>query len=311
MFFLSSENTIAEEVADVVSDNVKFVSWDTIRNYLLDKTPLIMDFVLKLIIAVIVILVGIRIIKFVRKQVRKILEKTNLDEGLKQFLDHLFNVFLYFVLIMLVLGTFGITASSVIAIIGSVGLSIGLALQGTLSNFAGGVLILLLKPFVVGDYIKEDTNGNEGTVSEIQLFYTKLVTVDNKTVILPNGTLSNCSLTNYTNQDKRMIDLKVGISYQADLKTAKELMEKVMMEEPARLENEEMRVFVSELGESSVVIGIRAWVSTENYWEARWRVIEKIKYVLDENGIEIPYPQMDVTIREKKEDQIEKPTKEL
>ena len=196
MFFLSSENTIAEEVADAVSDNVKFVSWDTIRNYLLDKTPLIMDFVLKLIIAVIVILVGIRIIKFVRKQVRKILEKTNLDEGLKQFLDHLFNVFLYFVLIMLVLGTFGITASSVIAIIGSVGLSIGLALQGTLSNFAGGVLILLLKPFVVGDYIKEDTNGNEGTVSEIQLFYTKLVTVDNKTVILPNGTLSNCSLTN-------------------------------------------------------------------------------------------------------------------
>ncbi len=311
MFFLSSENTIAEEVADAVSDNVKFVSWDTIRNYLLDKTPLIMDFVLKLIIAVIVILVGIRIIKFVRKQVRKILEKTNLDEGLKQFLDHLFNVFLYFVLIMLVLGTFGITASSVIAIIGSVGLSIGLALQGTLSNFAGGVLILLLKPFVVGDYIKEDTNGNEGTVSEIQLFYTKLVTVDNKTVILPNGTLSNCSLTNYTNQDKRMIDLKVGISYQADLKTAKELMEKVMMEEPARLENEEMRVFVSELGESSVVIGIRAWVSTENYWEARWRVIEKVKYVLDENGIEIPYPQMDVTIREKKEDQIEKPTKEL
>lgn len=302
MFFLSSENTIAEEVADAVSDNVKFVSWDTIRNYLLDKTPLIMDFVLKLIIAVIVILVGIRIIKFVRKQVRKILEKTNLDEGLKQFLDHLFNVFLYFVLIMLVLGTFGITASSVIAIIGSVGLSIGLALQGTLSNFAGGVLILLLKPFVVGDYIKEDTNGNEGTVSEIQLFYTKLVTVDNKTVILPNGTLSNCSLTNYTNQDKRMIDLKVGISYQADLKTAKELMEKVMMEEPARLENEEMRVFVSELGESSVVIGIRAWVSTENYWEARWRVIEKIKYVLDENGIEIPYPQMDVTIREKKEE---------
>lgn len=302
MFFLSSENTIAKEVADVVSDNVKFVSWDTIRNYLLDKTPLIMDFVLKLIIAVIVILVGIRIIKFVRKQVRKILEKTNLDEGLKQFLDHLFNVFLYFVLIMLVLGTFGITASSVIAIIGSVGLSIGLALQGTLSNFAGGVLILLLKPFVVGDYIKEDTNGNEGTVSEIQLFYTKLVTVDNKTVILPNGTLSNCSLTNYTNQDKRMIDLKVGISYQADLKTAKELMEKVMMEEPARLENEEMRVFVSELGESSVVIGIRAWVSTENYWEARWRVIEKIKYVLDENGIEIPYPQMDVTIREKKEE---------
>lgn len=302
MFFLSSESTIAEEVADVVSDKVKFVSWDTIRDYLLDKTPLVMDFVLKLIIAVIVILVGIRIIKFVRKQVRKILEKSNLDEGLKQFLDHLLNVFLYFVLIMLILGTFGITASSVIAIIGSVGLSIGLALQGTLSNFAGGVLILLLKPFVVGDYIKEDSKGNEGTVSEIQLFYTKLVTVDNKTVILPNGTLSNCSLTNYTHQDKRMIDLKVGISYQADLKKAKELMEKVMIEEPDRLENEEMRVFVSELGESSVIIGIRAWVSTENYWEARWRVIEKIKYVLDENGIEIPYPQMDVNIREKKEE---------
>lgn len=300
MFFLSSDNQLASEVAEAVSDNVNITSWSALRNYLLDKTPEMVDFLVKVIIAVIVILVGIRIIKFVRKHVRKILVKTNLDEGLKQFLDHLLNVFLYFVLIMIVLGKFGITASSVIAIIGSVGLSIGLALQGTLSNFAGGVLILLLKPFVVGDYIKEDTNGNEGTVSEILLFYTKLVTIDNKTVILPNGTLSNCSLTNYTNQDKRMLDLKISVTYNSDLRKAKELLEDIMMHESARLADEELNVFVSELGESAVIIGVRAWVSTEDYWKAKWRVTEKIKDVLDANGIELAFPQMNVTIVENK-----------
>ena len=196
---------------------------------------------------------------------------------------------------MVVLGRFGITASSVIAVIGSVGLSIGLALQGSLSNFAGGVLILLLKPFVVGDYIREDNNNNEGTVTEIQLFYTKLLTVDNQTVILPNGALSNGSLTNMTQQDKRRIDINVGISYHADIRQAKAVLQKVVDEEEKCLENEQQLVFVNQLGESAVEMGVRVWVRTEDYWATKWRMTENIKYALDENGIELPYPQITVS----------------
>ncbi len=296
---LTADHEIADSVAESISENVDIISWSTIQQYLVDKAPLVIDFLMKLIIAVIVLLIGTRIIKLIRRLVRKVLKKSNMDQGLQQFLDHLLNVALYFFLIMIVLGKFGITASSVIAIIGSVGLSVGLALQGTLSNFAGGVLILLLKPFKIGDYIKEDTNGNEGTVSEIQLFYTKLVTIDNKTVVLPNGALSNSSLTNYTHQDKRMVDIKVGVSYEADLKKAKEVIETVARQDPARLPREEMNVFVAQLADSCVLIGVRIWVATDDYWTAMWRMTEEIKYALDENGIEIPYPQMNVTIQEK------------
>ena len=217
--FILAQN-LTDEVTDVVTDNVTFWSWDTIVKYFEDSFPTVLDFLVKLVIAIIVLLVGRKVIKLVRKFIRKFLNKTNWDEGVKQFLDNMCNVGLHFVLIMLVLGKFGITASSVIAVIGSVGLSVGLALQGTLSNFAGGVLILILKPFKVGDYICEDTHGNEGTVSEIQLCYTKLLTVDNKTVVLPNGSLSNSSLTNLTQQNKRRIDITVGISYDADIRLA-------------------------------------------------------------------------------------------
>lgn len=295
---LSTTNILTDLIE---TESQKFYTWNDLKEYLVGQLPTVFDFLLNLIVAVIVLLVGIRIIKFVRKLVKKAIAKTLLDEGLKQFIDNIFNLFLYFVLIMIILANFGITASSVIAIVGSVGLSIGLALQGTLSNFAGGVLILLLKPFKVGDYILEDTHGNEGTVSEIQLFYTKLVTVDNRTVVLPNGTLSNCSLTNYTTQKKRMVDLTTGISYHADLKKAKDVITNVVMAEPARLPEEKVMVFVAELGESSVNIGMRVWVKTEDYFAAKWRLTENIKLALDENQIEIPYPHMNVIINNENE----------
>ena len=266
--------------------------------YFEDSFPTVLDFLVKLVIAIIVLLVGRKVIKLVRKFIRKFLNKTNWDEGVKQFLDNMCNVGLHFVLIMLVLGKFGITASSVIAVIGSVGLSVGLALQGTLSNFAGGVLILILKPFKVGDYICEDTHGNEGTVSEIQLCYTKLLTVDNKTVVLPNGSLSNSSLTNLTQQNKRRIDITVGISYDADIRLAKQVISDVLEQEKNCMTNEEpYYVFVDSLGDSAVVIGIRVWVKTEDYWETRWRITENVKYALDEHQIEIPFPQVSVSVK--------------
>lgn len=298
MFILTSD--LAQEVTETVSQNFDFWSWDMLVNYFRDSLPNVLDFLVKLIIAVIVLLVGRKVIKLIRKVGRKMMARTSWDEGVKQFFDNLLNAFLHFVLIMIVLGKFGITASSVIAVIGSVGLSIGLALQGSLSNFAGGVLILILRPFRVGDYIVEDTHGNEGTVTEIQLFYTKLLTVDNRTVILPNGNLSNCSLTNLTQQDKRRVDIKVGISYDADIRYAKDVIEAVLIAEPKRLHTEAYNIFVDELADSAVIIGVRVWVKTEDYWDAKWRMTENIKYVLDENHIEIPFPQVTVTVNEDK-----------
>ena len=170
-------------------------------------------------------------------------------------------------------------------------MAVGLALQGSLSNFAGGVLILLLKPFRVGDSIIEHSGGKEGTVTEISIFYTKLLTIDNKVVMVPNGTLSNSSITNVSTMEKRRVDLVVGIAYEADIRTAKEA-------EEARLPEEEILVFVDELGDSSVNMGVRIWVKTEDYWSARWRLTENIKYALDSHNISIPYPQMDVQIKQ-------------
>lgn len=286
---------VADTVTEVISENVDIVSWDMLRQYLQESMPTVLDFLMKLIIAIIVLLVGRRIIKFVRKCLLRFLDKSNLDTGLKQFFDKFVYVALHFVLILAILGRFGITASSVIAIIGSAGLSIGLALQGTLSNFAGGVLILLLRPFKVGDYIKEDTSGNEGKVQEIQLFYTKLVTLDNKVVVVPNANLTSSSLTNMTNQDRRRVDIKVGISYHADIREAKQVIEDVLAGEEKRLTEEPYKIYVDELAESSVVIGTMVWVHTEDYYEVKWRLTENIKYALDENHIEIPFPQVTVT----------------
>ena len=294
MLLLASN--LAGQVGETVSENINILSKDMIVEYFHNAVPDVLDFLVKLIIAIIVLLVGIRVIKLVRRFARRAMKKTNWDEGVKQFFDRLLNLALYFLLIMIILGKFGITASSVIAVIGSVGLSIGLALQGSLSNFAGGVLILLLRPFKVGDYIIEDTHGNEGTVTEIELFYTKLLTIDNKTVVLPNGTLANCSLTNLTQQNKRRVDIVVGISYHADIRKAKHVMEDVIVEEPARLQDEPYNVYVDSLGDSAVMMGVRVWVKTEDYWDVKWRITEKIKYALDENHIEIPFPQVAVTV---------------
>ena len=294
--FILAQN-LTDEVTDVVTDNVTFWSWDTIVKYFEDSFPTVLDFLVKLVIAIIVLFVGRKVIKLVRKFIRKFLNKTNWDEGGIQFLDNMCNVGLHFVLIMLVLGKFGITASSVIAVIGSVGLSVGLALQGTLSNFAGGVLILLLKPFVVGDYILDNASSEEGTVKEITIFYAKLLTIDNNLILIPNGSLSNSSITNYSHMDMRRIDLTVGVGYASDLSKVKAVLEGVVKTETAVIKDEPVDIFVSDLGDSAVDMGIRVWVKTEDYWPVRWRLLEQMKNALDENGISIPFPQMDVSIR--------------
>lgn len=266
--------------------------------YLDEHIPMLISFGIRVLIAIVVFIIGSRIIKFIRKLVRRSLERSGADMGLKQFLDSLIKAVLYAILIFAIAVRFGVEPASVAALIGSAGLALGLALQGSLSNFAGGVLILLLRPFVVGDYIIEDTHKNEGTVMEISLFYTKLSTVDNKIIVIPNGALANSSLTNVTAQDNRRLDLSVGISYTSDLKKAKQILEEILAGEPAVLKDEEVLVFVDQLADSSVVLACRAWVRMDEYWATRWKLNEEIKLTFDQYGIEIPFHQIDVTIKQ-------------
>lgn len=251
---------------------------------------------IRVLLAIVVFFVGAKLIKIVRKMVKKSLLRANAEQGVIQFLDSFIKAALYVILILFIGSGFGIDAASVVALLGSAGVAIGLAIQGSLSNLAGGVLILLLKPFKVGDYIKEDTGGNEGTVEEIQLFYTRLVTPENKIIVLPNGTLSNASLTNVTYAPDRRLDIKVGISYKADIKKAKEVLADVISNDAYVLKDKEQIVYVDELGDSAVILGIRCWFKNEDYWAGKWRITENVKYALDENEIEIPYPQMDVHV---------------
>lgn len=269
-----------------------------IKKYLEEMVPGLLDFGVKIILAIIIYFIGGKVIKWLRKILQRALDRSNAEEGVKQFLDSCAKIVLYFVLVIIVINQFGIETTSVVAVLGSAGLAIGLALQGALSNFAGGVLILLFKPFQVGDYIIEDTHKNEGTVAEIMIFYTKLTTVDNKVVVIPNGILANSSLTNVTKQEMRRLDLYVGISYDADIKTAKQVLQSLLEQETARISTEEMAVFVDALEDSSVKLGGRIWVQSEEYWNAKWRLTEQIKERFDLEGIEIPFHQLSVSIKQ-------------
>ncbi len=251
---------------------------------------------IRVVFALLFFVIGTQLIKLIRKIVKKSLVRANADVGVVQFLDSLLKAILYLILIFMIASGFGLDATSVVAVIGSAGVAVGLALQGSLSNFAGGVLILLLKPFKVGDYIKEDNKGNEGTVTEIQLFYTKLTTPDEKIVILPNGSLANTSLTNYTTTQTRRLDLIVGISYEADLKHAKELAQQILENEPVTLKNCERSVFVSNLADSAVELTLRCYVNNADYWPVQGRIYEAVKLSYDKNGIVIPYNQVDVHV---------------
>ncbi|MDE5820437.1 MAG: mechanosensitive ion channel family protein [Lachnospiraceae bacterium] len=260
-------------------------------NELADKA---IHFGLKVVFAIVTFLIGVQVIKLIRRIVQKALTRANAEKGVLQFLDSLLKVVLYVILVFLIATSFGVSVAGVVTLLGSAGVAIGLSLQGSLSNLAGGVLILLLKPFKVGDYIIEDTKGNEGTVSEIQMFYTRLTTPDGKVIVLPNGTLANSSLTNVTANPERRVDLKIGIAYSADLKRAKEVAEQVVRTQEHILQEQPVMVFVDSLGDSEVVLGVRCYVPGGNYWNVRWALTERLKLAFDENGIEIPFPQLDV-----------------
>ena len=263
----------------------------------LSDFPDVANFCIKLVIAVLVFVVGRKIINWLVKVVRTSMEKISVDKGVVQFTCSLMKYTLYALIIFNIAFRFGVKESSVVALLGSAGVTIGLALQGGLANITGGVLLLLFKPFQVGDYIVQDVaNGSEGTVAKIEICYTTLRSIDNKNIVIPNGTLSNCTIINVTARDQRKLEIKVGISYKSDMKMAKAILERILHEDPDTQADEGMEVFVDELGSSSVVMGLRVWVATEKYWPVKWRLNERIKEEFDANGIVIPYQQVDVHI---------------
>lgn len=269
-----------------------------VKTYLDGLLPSLLNFLLQVVIAVVILLIGSHIVKCIVRMVGKSMDRGHAETGVVTFVCSLVKYALYFLLVMIILSQFGVTTSSVVAVLGSAGLTLGLALQGSLSNFAGGVLILLLKPFVVGDYIFDNDSGKEGTVTAITIFYTRLVTIDNKTVVIPNGTLSNTCIVNYSHMDKRRIDLTFDVAYETNLGEAKQVLFDVVSRQTAVLPEEPVDIFVSDLKDSSVEMGIHVWVKNEDYWPARWKLIEDTKNALDANGIQIPFPQLDVQIKE-------------
>lgn len=279
-------------------ETLQKVDKNLIQQYLEDMLPNILNFAVQIILAVLLYLAGKRVIAFIRKFLRKSLERRGVDIGVRQFLDSVSKYCLYFVLWLMILTLFGITTASVIAVLGSAGLTLGLALQGSLANFAGGVLILLLGPFHVGDYIISGETGHEGTVREISTFYTRIQTADNQTVMIPNGRLADGAIVNVTGQQTRRIDILVGISYDADLKKAKQLLGSLAEKEERILTDQPVNVFVSALSDSSVEVGCRFWVKSEDYWKTKWDMLEAVKLTFDEHGIQIPFPQMDVHIKQ-------------
>ena len=246
----------------------------------------------KLLGAIVVLIIGSWVIKLIMKRFTKILDKRNVDDSLKPFLRSLFAILLRAMLIISVLGMVGIQMTSFIAILGAAGLAVGMALSGTLQNFAGGVMILLFKPFRVGDFI--EAQGYTGTVKEIQIFVTILTTLDNKTIIIPNGGLSNSSLTNYSVEPLRRVDWTFGIGYGDSVKTARDVITKLAAEDDRILKDPELFIGLAELGDSSVNFAVRAWVKAEDYWDVFFSMNEKVYNTFDSAGLNIPYPQMDV-----------------
>lgn len=272
---------------------------DKIMNYLEQALNWCVQKAGSILITLLLVYIGFRLIKMFQRFLKKSLIKANIEPGVITFLVSFVNIALKIVVLLSAAANLGFQATSAITLLGSAGVAIGLALQGSLSNLAGGVLILVLKPFRVGDYIIEDSKGKEGTVTAIDIFYTKLLTSDNRVVVIPNGTLSNTSLTNVSKETKRRLDLTMSVDYAQDIKEVKRVIYEVLAETEKVLEEEPISIFLQSFDASAIVMGIRFWVKTEDYWDVKWELQEKFKDAFDKNGISIPYNHMDVVVLSK------------
>ncbi|MBA6291833.1 mechanosensitive ion channel [Colwellia sp. MB3u-70] len=265
---------------------------DTMQNWFVDNQPLLIDFAIKLIVAIAIIVVGKFIAKMVRQGVIKVMRHKGMDEAIISFISSLLYGMLFFIIIVAAISHLGFNTTSLVAIVGAAGLAIGLALQGSLSNFASGVLLIVFKPFKSGDFI--EVAGVAGMVEQILIFSTQLRTGDNKTVIIPNGAITSGTITNYSTKATRRIDLIIGVSYEADLAKTKALLLAIASADERVLKDQTVTVGVSALADSSVNFVVRPWVNSADYWPTYYDLLEKIKTELDNAGIEIPFPQLSI-----------------
>ena len=266
------------------------LSWflDTLKTL----TPNLKVLFWRVLLAGIILLVGIRIVRAVQGILKKTFERLNLEENVNRFLLSVINASMYAIVIFIAAEKLGVPSASIVALMGSAGVAIGLSLKESLSNVAGGILIMLTRPFILQDYII--CGDVEGSVYTIGLVYTVLITIDNRMITIPNGTVANATVINVTAQDKRQLDLEISIHYDSDLKKAKEILTEIVESHLQVIQEDGIKVFVKELGESAVILGLRGWTTKEDYWQVRWDIIENIKLRFDEEGIRIAYRQVEV-----------------
>ncbi len=268
------------------------LSTEQLSAYTDHAVSMAMQFGPPLLLAIVVLVVGLWIINRAVKILSHTMKSRNMEPELSGFLTSLLNLLLKALLLISVAGMIGIETTSFIAILGAAGLAIGLALQGTLANFAGGVLILMFKPYKVGDFI--DAQGVSGTVSSIQIFNTIIKTGDNKVIIVPNGSISNGIITNFSKEETRRVDFVFGIGYDDDIAKAKDVLNRLIEDESRILSEPAPLVVVSELADSSVNFTVRTWVKASDYWGVYFAMTERVKLTFDQEGLSIPYPQSDV-----------------
>lgn len=267
----------------------EFLNWDTFGEKLVNLGT---GLGYKLLTAIVIFVIGYWIIKKLKKLLCNILEKRHVEASLASFTRSLLNITLNFLLLLMVIGTLGVETSSIIALFASIGVGVGMALSGTLQNFAGGIMILLFKPFKVGDFI--EAQGQSGTVKEIQIFNTILVTPDNKIIIVPNGGLSTGITKNYSTEPLRRVDWEFGIAYGENYDNAYQVIEKLLNADNRIVKDPAYFIAVTSLGESSVNIVVRAWVNSPDYWGVFFDMNEKVYKTFATENIQIPFPQLDV-----------------
>ncbi len=280
---VSAVTNVIEQNVDVLNDSVKWLS---------ENQDLIISYSMNIIFAIATLIVGMMVARFIAGTLHKVLTKRKLDNTIVDFVSHMVRYVIIAFVIIAALGRIGVETTSFVAIIGAAGLAVGLALQGSLSNFASGVLIIALRPFKAGEYI--EAAGTAGTVESVQIFSTTLTTPDNKFVVVPNSAILGGNIVNYSRKPTRRIDLIIGVSYNADLAKTKAVLEAVLKANDGILKSPEPLVAVAELADSSVNLVVRPWVNGPDYWRVRFELMEAIKNDLDEAGIEIPFPQMDI-----------------
>ncbi len=289
--------TISEsEVAQSLAEDIEKLKPSVFIQTLKSLSTYLLALAYFIVIIIITLIIASQVIKIISRMLEKFFKKINIDVTVRRFLLSTLKVLFYALVVLVLAERMGINQASVVAILGSAGVALGLAWQGSLSNFAGGMIILFSRPFSRGDYII--TPKAEGIVDTIGIIYTILLTPDNKRISIPNGALANDVITNVTANDIRRIDIQVGVSYNTDIRKAKKLIKEAFDENGLVVKNKEIITYVSDLASSAVILGGRAWCKTEDYWTARWGIIEEIKVKFDKSGIEIPYDQLEVHINE-------------